>query len=120
MFGGGRINKIRKRIKSKIVKKASKKSLKKRGGVNMLNRKKIKGSVTAYEGFAWFFVKKAYPTPDDVPQGYDTDSIWGYNRSMGSLVNVVMNGENKRIWVAQPGVKKGDIINVNGQKIRVN
>lgn len=120
LFGGGLINKIRKRIKSKIIKKASKKSLKKRGGVNMLNRKKIKGSVTAYEGFAWFFVKKAYPTPDDVPQGYDTDSIWGYNRSTGSLVNVVMNGENKRIWVAQPGVKKGDIINVNGQKIRVN
>lgn len=121
------ISAILKKIKSKIIKKASKKSHKKRGGVNMLHSKRVGTVLTkideAYTAFYWY----TYYTEDlekDCFEGMTSDNTSFVDNVMrtenGSIVQVTdINGQTLKVFVANSNVRSGDYVTVNGVKYRV-
>ena len=121
------IGDILKRIKSKIIKKASKKSHKKKGGVYMLNQKRVGTILTkidsAYAAFYWY----TYYTEDlekDCFEGQAADNSSFVDNVMrtenGSIVQVTdINGQTLKVFVANTNVRSGDYVTVNGQRYRV-
>ena len=122
---------ILKKIKSKIIKKAAKKSHKERGGVNMLHSKNV-GMISmfntkideAYNAFYWY----TYYTEDlekDCFEGMTSDNTSFVDNVMrtenGSIVKVTdINGQVQHVFVANTNVRKGDYVNVNGVRYRVS
>lgn len=129
-YGGGLIDSIRKKIKSKIIKKASKTSHKKRGGIYKLHRKKVGKRTTkideAYIAFYWY----TYYTEDlqkdcfEWEDGFTNqgkiyvDSV--IQMQNGSVVQIEdANGERRMVFVADNMVRKGDYVNVDGVRYKV-
>lgn len=119
---------IFKKIQSKIIKKASKKSHKSRGGVYMLKNKNIGLPITkldtAYNGFYWYtyytedLEKDCFERTASNNQSFIDSVIRSEN---GSIVRVTdINGQVQNVFVANTNVRKGDYVNVNGIKYRVN
>jgi len=127
-YGSGWIQKLIKKIKSKIIKKASKNGHKKKGGVNQLKRKVVGTKRTkidvAYDAFYWY----TYYTEDlekdcfeksTANNGIIVDSV--IQTQNGSIVEVTTaNGEKKRVFVADANVRKGDYVTVEGVRYRVD
>ena len=119
---------IFKKIKSKIIKKASKKSHKTKGGVNMLYKKEIGTAITkidtAYNGFYWY----TYYTEDLEKDCFERTATKNQNfvdsvirSENGSIVRVTdINGQVQNVFVANTNVRKGDYVNVNGVRYRVS
>ena len=128
-YGGGLIDKIRKKIKNKIIKKASKTGHKKRGGVYKLHRKTVgkgKNKVEAYTAFYWYtyytedLQKDCFEWEDEFAnQGrIYVDSV--IQTQNGSIVQIEdINGEKRMVFVADNMVRKGDYVNVDGVRYKV-
>ncbi len=123
----GLINKLIKKIKSKIIKKASKTGHKLSGGVNMLNQKTVgwkKKIDTAYTAFYWY----TYYTEDLEKECFESKTRQGstiidsvIQTQNGSIVEITKtDGTKQKVFVANNMVRKGDYINVDGVKYRVN
>lgn len=118
---------LRKRIKSKIIKKAAKNGHKKNGGVNRLKIKnvgaRLKKRDTAYVAFYWY----TYYTEDlekdcfewtTVDNSIIIDNV--VTTENGSVVEVTdINGQTRKVFVANANVRGGDYVNVDGVKYRV-
>lgn len=110
------LSRFAKKFKKRVIQKASKK-----GGVNKLNSKKIRG-VKAYDRFYWY----AYYTEDLEKDCYVNTANRKTNTDVyidsviqtenGSIVNVEGIGQ---VFVKDNMVKSGDYVNVNGKKYRV-
>lgn len=128
-YGGGLIDKIRKKIKNKIIKKASKTGHKKHGGVYKLHRKTVgkgKNKVEAYTAFYWYtyytedLQKDCFEWEDEFAnQGrIYVDSV--IQTQNGSIVQIEdINGEKRMVFVADNMVRKGDYVNVDGVRYKV-
>lgn len=126
-YGGGFINTLMKKIKTKIIKKASKTGSKKTGGVAMLNRKivgwKKETHDIAYIAFYWY----TYYTEDLEKDCFEGKTRQGttiidsvIQTQNGSIVNIVdTDGNTKKVFVADNMVRSGDYVNVDGVKYRV-
>lgn len=126
-YKSGILNKPLKKVKSKIIKKAAKNGHKKKGGVNMLKRKKVGTKLTkidsAYDAFYWY----TYYTEDLEKDCFDRttadsstiiDNI--VRTENGSIVEVTdVNGQKLKVFVADANVRSGDYVTVNGVKYRV-
>lgn len=106
------------KIKSKIIKKASKTGNKRRGGMRMLERKRVKLD-TAKEAFYWY----TYYTQDlekdcfEWTTGQDMIKVDGVVKTQnGSIVELT---DGRKVFVADNMVKSGDYVTVDGQKYRV-
>lgn len=118
---------LMKKIKSKIIKKASKKSHKNKGGITMLHNKSVGTILTkideAYAAFYWY----TYYTEDldkDCFEGKATENESFVDNIMrtenGSIVQVTdVNGQTLKVFVANANVRSGDYVTVNGQRYRV-
>ena len=112
-----------KKIKSKIIQKASKNGNKKRGGVTRLKNKNVGSSKrkidTAYVAFYWY----TYYTEDlekDCFEFKTTDnSIIIDNAVHTENGSVVQLNDGRKVFVANNMVKSGDYVNVDGVKYRV-
>ena len=118
---------LMKKIKSKIIKRAAKRSHKKNGGVAML-KKKVFGwnkIVKAYKAFYWY----TYYTEDLEKDCFEwnkenqgkifMDNI--VKSENGSVVEIIdVNGNPRKVFVAGNMVRSGDYVNVDGVKYRVN
>lgn len=114
-----------KKIKSKIIKRAAKRSHKKNGGVNMLRKRKLGWNkvVKAFDAFYWY----TYFTEDLEKDCFE----WGTKQGSmlvdnivrsenGSVVEIIdMNGNPRKVFVAGNMVRSGDYVNVDGVKYRV-
>ena len=142
-------SKIKKRIRNKLIKKASKKnkmvgsSL--RGGVAQLrsnktfgytdkNNKYNKNSVTGFDAYYWYTKYTTDPTDCD-PDFSNTEYVYDKNGNLVknenfkqktvSPVQTTSNGslvelsDGTRVFVEGKIVKSGDFVNVNGVKYRV-
>lgn len=115
-----------KKIKSKIIKRAAKRSHKKNGGVAMLKKRDMgwKKVVKAYAAFYWY----TYYTEDLEKDCFEwvtkQDSVLVDNivrSENGSVVEIIdMNGNPRKVFVAGNMVRSGDYVNVDGVKYRVN
>ena len=117
-----------KKIKSKIVKKASKNSHKSTGGVYKLHHKIVGKASTrkdeAYVAFYWY----TYYTDDLEKECFDKsinegamiiDSV--ISTQNGSVVEITdAEGNKRKVFVADNMVKSGDYVNVDGVRYRVN
>lgn len=116
-------SKIMRRIKSKIIKRASKTGHKKSGGVNRLWRKNVGKRTTkidkAYVAFYWY----TYYTEDLEKDCFDlmtkqdaiiVDSV--IRTENGSIVEL---NDGRKVFVADNMVRSGDYVNVEGVKYRV-
>ena len=126
-YGSGWLQTLIKKIKSKIIKKASKNGHKARGGVNQLKRKvvgmKSRKIDVAYDAFYWY----TYYTEDlekdcfersTANNGVIVDSV--VQTQNGSVVEVTTaSGEKKKVFVADANVRKGDYVTVEGVRYRV-
>lgn len=117
-YGSGIIGTIMKKIKSKIIEKAARKSNKTSGGVNMLKRKKIKKDIS-YDVFYWY----TYYT-EDIEKDclvIDSDQNKTYIDSVVTTQNgsIVELDDGRKVFVADNNVRSGDYVNVNGVKYRV-
>ena len=124
----GIIGRILKKIKSKIIKKASKNGHKIKGGVAQLHRKKVGTSITkideAYTAFYWY----TYYTEDLEKDCFDRTMVDNskiidnvVRTENGSVVEVTDGDGNKRkVFVADNYVRQGDYVTVDGVKYRVN
>ena len=117
--GNCRVKGLKKRIKNRIIKKASKTSNKKRGGMNMMHRRHvIKKEVSAYEAFYWYtyytedMLKDCYMNNTD--QSYFIDSVT--TTENGTIVELE---DGRRAFVANNNVRSGDYVTVEGQRYRV-
>ena len=121
--GTGLINKILKKIKNKIIKKAAKTGHKKRGGVyrlkNIAKVGKLKKRVTAYDAFYWY----TYYTEDLEKDCFENntenntviiDSV--VQTQNGSIVEL---NDGRKVFVADNMVRKGDYVTVDGVRYRV-
>lgn len=119
----GLFNKLLRKIKSKIIQKASKNGHKVTGGVNQLKRKVVgsKGRTisSAYNAFYWY----TYYTEDMEKDCFERtakdmeiiiDSV--VNTSNGSIVEL---SDGRKVFVADAMVKSGDYVTVEGVKYRV-
>ena len=122
-------SKLMKKIKSKIIKRASKTSHKKRGGIYKLHKKTVgrgRNKVEAYTAFYWY----TYYTEDlqkdcfEWEDGFTNqgkiyvDSV--IQTQNGSVVQIVdINGEKRMVFVADNMVRKGDYVNVDGVRYKV-
>ena len=126
-YGSGLIDTLRKKIKSKIIKKASKTGHKKKGGVARLKIKNVGKRLTkidkAYVAFYWY----TYYTEDIERDCFErmtedktiiVDSVM--KTENGSVVEVEINGQTRKVFVADANVRKGDYVTVEGVKYRVN
>ena len=122
-YGNGIIQDLIKKIKSKIIQKASKNGNKKRGGVTKLKNKNVGSSKrqidTAYVAFYWY----TYYTEDlekDCFEFKTTDnSIIIDNAVHTENGSVVQLNDGRKVFVANNMVKSGDYVNVDGVKYRV-
>ena len=122
MEGDGLFATLFRAIKNKIIIKASETSSKKRGGVNMLNRRYVK-SETAYNAFYWY----TYYTEDLEKDCFEKSASQGgefvdsvIQTQNGSVVRVTTTtGETRQVFVADNMVKSGDWVVVDGVKYRV-
>ena len=118
---------LMKKIKSKVIQKASKRSHKKNGGVAMLNNKEFGRNkiVKAYTAFYWY----TYYTEDLEKDCFEwnkenqgkifMDNI--VKSESGSVVEIIdVNGNPRKVFVAGSMVRSGDYVNVDGVKYRVN
>lgn len=115
-------SKIKRRIKSKIIKRASKTGHKKSGGVNKLWHKNVgrKPKVDkAFVAFYWY----TYYTEDLEKDCFDlmteqdaiiVDSV--IQTENGSVVEL---SDGRKVFVADNMVRSGDYVNVEGVKYRV-
>ena len=117
---------MRKKIKNKIIKKASKTGHKKKGGVAKLNIATVGKRSTridkAYVAFYWY----TYYTEDiekDCFDGMTKDKTIVVDSVMrtenGSVVEVEINGQMRKVFVADANVRQGDYVTVEGVKYRV-
>lgn len=127
-YGTGLIDSLLKKIKSKIVKKASKNSHKSTGGVYKLHHKIVGKASTrkdeAYVAFYWY----TYYTDDLEKECFDKsinegamiiDSV--ISTQNGSVVEITdAEGNKRKVFVADNMVKSGDYVNVDGVRYRVN
>ena len=118
---------IMKKIKSRIIKKASKTGHKKTGGIAKLHKKTVgrlgKKRDEAYVAFYWY----TYYTEDLEKDCFEfstldktiiVDSV--IETENGCVVEIVdQNGEKRKVFVADNMVRKGDYVNVEGVKYRV-
>ena len=111
------------KIKNKIIGKASKTSNKKRGGIKGLKERwRVKG-ISSYEAFYWY----TYYTLDlekDCFVGMNAEQNHIYIDSViqqenGAIVSINDNGVTRKVFVADNMVRKGDYVNVDGIKYRV-
>ena len=118
---------LMKKIKSKVIQKAAKRSHKKNGGVAMLNNKEFGRNkiVKAYKAFYWY----TYYTEDLEKDCFEwnkenqgkifMDNI--VKSESGSVVEIIdVNGNPRKVFVAGSMVRSGDYVNVDGVKYRVN
>ena len=124
----GIIGKILKKIKSKIIKKASKNGHKINGGVAQLHKKNVGTIITkideAYTAFYWY----TYYTEDLEKDCFDRTTVDNtkiidnvVRTENGSVVEVTDGDGNKRkVFVADNYVRQGDYVTVDGVKYRVN
>ena len=117
---------LMKKIKSKIIKRAAKRSHKKNGGVAML-KKKVFGwnkIVKAYKAFYWYTYYTEDLEKDCFEWGQKQNSILVDNivkSENGSVVEIIdVNGNPRKVFVAGNMVRSGDYVNVDGVKYRVN
>ena len=116
-----------KKINSKVIQKAAKRSHKKNGGVAMLNNKEFGRNkiVKAYKAFYWY----TYYTEDLEKDCFEwnkenqgkifMDNI--VKSESGSVVEIIdVNGNPRKVFVAGSMVRSGDYVNVDGVKYRVN
>lgn len=127
-YTSGIIGRILKKIKSKIIKKASKNGHKIKGGVAQLHKKKVGTSITkideAYTAFYWY----TYYTEDLEKDCFDRTTVDNtkiidnvVRTENGSVVEVTDGDGNKRkVFVADNYVRQGDYVTVDGVKYRVN
>lgn len=119
-------SKFMKRVKSKIIKKASKTGHKKNGGVARLRIKNVgrksKRIDKAYVAFYWY----TYYTEDMERDCFDmmtedkqiiVDSVM--RTENGSVVEIDINGQSRKVFVADANVRQGDYVTVDGVKYRV-
>ena len=117
-YGNGPIQKLIKKIKSKIIQKATK-----NGGVTRLKNKKVGSLIrkidTAYVAFYWY----TYYTEDLEKDCFE------FNATDNSTIidnvvhtengSVVQLSDGRKVFVANNMVKSGDYVNVDGVKYRV-
>ena len=122
-YGNGPIQKLIKKIKSKIIQKAAKNGHKKNGGVTRLKNKKVGSLIrkidTAYVAFYWY----TYYTEDLEKDCFE------FNATDNSTIidnvvhtengSVVQLSDGRKVFVANNMVKSGDYVNVDGVKYRV-
>lgn len=127
-YSSSKRDKIRKKAKSKIMKKAAKTGNKKKGGVAKLKRANVGKKSTkidkAYVAFYWY----TYYTEDLERDCFDKltddgatiiDSI--VHTQNGTIVEITdVNGQKRKVFVANNMVKSGDYVVVEGVKYRVN
>ena len=117
---------LMKKIKSKVIQKAAKRSHKKNGGVAMLNNKEFgwKKIVKAYTAFYWYTYYTEDLEKDCFEWGQKQNSILVDNivkSENGSVVEIIdVNGNPRKVFVAGNMVRSGDYVNVDGVKYRVN
>ena len=117
---------LMKKIKSKIIKRAAKRSHKKNGGVAMLNNKELGRNkiVKAYTAFYWYTYYTEDLEKDCFEWGQKQNSILVDNivkSENGSVVEIIdVNGNPRKVFVAGNMVRSGDYVNVDGVKYRVN
>ena len=117
---------LMKKIKSKVIQKAAKRSHKKNGGVAMLNNKEFgwKKIVKAYTAFYWYTYYTEDLEKDCFEWGQKQNSILVDNivkSENGSVVEIIdVNGNPRKVFVAGNMVRSGDYANVDGVKYRVN
>lgn len=117
---------LMKKIKSKIIKRAAKRSHKKNGGVAMLKKKVFgwKKIVKAYTAFYWYTYYTEDLEKDCFEWGQKQNSILVDNivkSENGSVVEIIdVNGNPRKVFVAGNMVRSGDYVNVDGVKYRVN
>ena len=115
-----------KKIKSKIIKRAAKRSLKKNGGVEKKKKKVFgwKKIVKAYTAFYWYTYYTEDLEKDCFEWGQKQNSILVDNivkSENGSVVEIIdVNGNPRKVFVAGNMVRSGDYVNVDGVKYRVN
>ena len=126
-YGTGLIDRLLKKIKSKIIKKAAKTGHKKKGGIAKLKIANVGRRITkidkAYVAFYWY----TYYTEDLEKECFDQsveqgtmiiDSI--VQTQNGSVVQIVdADGKERKVFVANNMVRSGDFVNVEGVRYRV-
>lgn len=120
-YKGKLLGKLRRKIKAKIIKKASKNGHKKRGGKNMLHRKKVEKQ-TAYDAFYWYTYYTEDLEKDCFEREAAEDAIYVDNivhTENGSVVEITDGGNTFKVFVADNMVRTGDYINVGGKRYRV-
>ena len=130
-YGDGLISGIIKKIKSKIVKKASKTGSKKRGGINGMKSVNQGGvgrwmvkSDSAYTAFYWY----TYYTEDLEKDCFERTTVDNtriidnvVSTENGSIVEITdANGNKRKVFVADNMVRQGDYVTVDGVKYRVS
>ena len=121
--GAGFINILLKKIKSKIIKKASKDGHKQMGGVYRLKHRAkvglLKKRVSAYDAFYWY----TYYTED-----LEKDCFESTNEEGTTIIDSVVQTQNgsivelsdgRKVFVADNMVRKGDYVTVDGVRYRV-
>lgn len=121
------IDKLLKRIKSKIIKKAAKTGHKKKGGVAKLKSANVGTRFTkidkAYVAFYWY----TYYTEDLEKDCFDNKTDDGamiidsvIQTQNGSIVEITdINGKTRQVFVADNMVRRGDYVVVDGVRYRV-
>ena len=120
-YKGKLLGPLRRKIKAKIIKKASKNGHKKRGGKNMLHRKKVEKQ-TAYDAFYWYTYYTEDLEKDCFEREAAEDAIYVDNivhTENGSVVEITDGGNTFKVFVADNMVRTGDYINVGGKRYRV-
>ena len=124
-YNGGVLGKLFRKIKSKIIKKASKRSHKKNGGVAMLNNKKVGSKIfgskvdTAKKAFYWYTYYTEDLEKDCFEGGVVQDSVIIDNVVQTENGSVVELSDGRKVFVANNMVRKGDYVTVDGVKYRV-
>jgi hypothetical protein len=128
-FSNGFFGKIVKKVKNKIIKKASKTGHKRRGGIKGLKSVKqggigrwTVGNDSAYDVFYWY----TYYTEDLEKDCFEWVSD---NANQGNIyIDNVVRSENGsiveveglgKVFVADTSIRGGDYVNVNGKRYRV-
>lgn len=121
-YKGKILGSLRRKIKAKIIKKASKNGHKKTGGVYMLKYRKKVEKKTAYDAFYWYTYYTEDLEKDCFEREAAQDSIFIDNivhTENGSVVEISDGNNTFKVFVADNMVRTGDYINVDGVKYRV-
>lgn len=140
-------SKLKKNFSRMLIKKAAKTGHRKRGGVNMLKRKRVfktngymwstdengekiqTNRPKAYDAFYWYTKWTTEPTDDALDKELEVDEegnfLPGDHEDVVSPVMTTENGtlveleDGRRVFVNDFGIKAGDTIIVEGKKFRV-